>query len=180
MIGRILLARLTLSPFASSTRRALLFQPLIEFRAGQGLEQADHRGGDAAALDKIDLLLKNIGESLSKPTMNPPCTCNPARWRRFTSASRSRLRLCSLCCFGKTGLVGRFDTDKDGVESGLNHHFHQLLVVGQVDRGLRIEGQALRVSRQAIRAGRRSVLRCCLLPMKLSSTKKTLPRQPRS
>ena len=36
------------------------------------------------------------GVSLSKPTMKPPWTCIPARWIRFTSATRSRLRLCFL------------------------------------------------------------------------------------
>ena len=68
---------------------------------------------------------------------------------------------------------------KTVLKPGLDHQLQQLGVVGQVDGNLGAERHAQSCpARHAISAGSTSVLRFFLLPMKLSSTKKTLPRQP--
>jgi hypothetical protein len=39
--------------------------------------------------------------------------------------------------FRKTGLIGRLDTDKNGIKAGRYHHIQELRVIGQIDRGFR-------------------------------------------
>ena len=123
---------------------------------------------------------KMLGVSLSNPTMNPPCTSRPARWIRFTSATRSRLLVLALVALGQARPRQGSRSRRTPVEPGCDHHPHELLVVGQVDRRLGEErtlppppSLPLDQRRQQL------VFRARLLPMRLSSTKNTGPRQPR-
>jgi hypothetical protein len=48
-----------LLPVVLPEQTALTSQPLVQLRAGNGLQQADHRRDDPAFLDELDLPRKN-------------------------------------------------------------------------------------------------------------------------
>jgi hypothetical protein len=61
-----------------------------------GGKQAGHGSEDAALWKKGLCLSKKKKGLLSRPTINPPCTCGPALWMRLIDACRLRLLFCTL------------------------------------------------------------------------------------
>ena len=116
--------------------------------------------------------------SLSNPTMKPPCTWRPARCSRFTLSTRSRplfwflLHSARLSSFGvsmPTKTVSKPASTISLSSTGSSARLMEASV---------LNGMPVLPLRHSIRAGSTSVLMCFLLPMKLSSTKKMLLRQP--
>ena len=80
------------------------------------------------------------GLSLSKPTMKPPCTCRPARWILFTSATRSRCSFCLLLHSARQASSGVSMPTKTVSKPASDIRPISAGVVGQVDGGLGVEG----------------------------------------
>ena len=115
------------------------------------------------------------GASLSKPTMNPPRTRKPDLLDPFYACDEIAVCVLEFAAFLERAVIGRLYADEYGFKTRPDHLPHQLLVVGKVDRGLcrEIKGvSSPSSSNRSWPAGHLS-FSFFLLPMKLSSTKKT-------
>ena len=95
--------------------------------------------------------------------------------RTFSTIVPPRLRFCSFfASFSDSSLVLSMPT-KTAADIGLDHQLHQLLVVGEIDRGLGDEHERIAVAPSArSMTWRRTSLIAFLLPIRLSSTMKTI------
>jgi len=118
------------------------------------------------------------GVSLSKPTMNPPCTSSPARWMRLTSAIMSRPRFWRLSHSVRlASSVVSMPMNTVSNPASTIMRISRASSARLIEASVKNEMPCLPL-RQAISAGSSDSLRKRLLPMKLSSTKNTGLRQP--
>ena len=120
----------------------LAVQPLMEFRAGQGLQQADHRRDDAALLDEIDLPLKDGGRIAVEADDETRLHLHAVALNALHVFDQIAFEVLLLAAFGQAGFIGRLNADEDHGEPGGPHQGQQLFVIGHVDRGLGLEGDA--------------------------------------
>ena len=100
----------------------------------------------------------------------------PASWIVWTrSRSVPPSHVLVLLGLAQRRLVGALDADEDADDVRLDHQLHQLVVLGQVERRLGEEGERdSRAPRCQATTARAAALMAFLLPIKLSSTMKTI------
>jgi hypothetical protein len=128
-------------------------------------------------LMKSICLSKVSGESLSKPTMNPPRTSRPNLWIFLTQETRSRLVFWNFL-HSASASSSLFHTDKNGFETRPDHELDKIVINGKIDRCLRCNSKDAFCASSSRHGGKDAFLEFLLFPMKLSSTKNTPPLQP--
>ena len=118
------------------------------------------------------------GASLSKPTIKPPITCNPARWIVLTFCRRSRFLFWVFRHSARLASSGDSMPIKTESKPAAT-----IISISSGSSARLIEASVKKTHpflplRHSIRAGSKYVLRYCLFPIKLSSTKNMLLRQP--
>ena len=132
----------TLLPVVWPIRRPWRLQPLVQLRAGHGLQQADHRRDDPAFLDELDLPLKNRRRVAVEPDDEPALHLQPRALDAFHVGDQVAPLVLALVALGQARLLGRLDADEHLVEPRLDHQPHQLLIVGEIDGCLGVKRDA--------------------------------------
>ena len=122
---------------------------------------------------------KTPGWSLSKPTIKPPCTIIPLSWIFLIDATRSLLIFWVLLHSARLASFGDSIPKKTDLKPALT-----MDSIRSSSSAILTEASVVKVKGylwsciQVLMAGRISSFSFFLLPIKLSSTKKTPPRQP--
>ena len=117
----------------------LLFQALIQTRAGGSIEKADHGGNDAAVLDEV-YLTPEYGKGVAIKADNEAALHLEAGVvELFNSGRHITVAVLVLGALLEAVLIGGLNTDKDGIETGLHHQPNQLIVVSEVNRRFCVE-----------------------------------------
>ena len=114
--------------------------------------------------------------SPSKPMMKPAITPMPLAVIRSTAASSGLRVFCTLRAVSNSPHRG-FRCQEHLLETGVMHHPHHLLVIGEVNEASLAKDSPFLLE---LRISGSSSLALRLLPMKLSSTRKMERRHPRS
>ena len=117
--------------------------------------------------------------SLSNPTMNPAMTSSPARWSVCTAATRSRFRFWSLWHSSSASTDGVSMPTKTFLNPASTISAHNSGSSARFTDASVRNPMPGRVRRRHSINSRSSAFVRCLLPMKLSSTMKTMSFHPR-
>ena len=110
----------------------------MERRLGDRVEHPRHRVRDPGLADELDLGVEDRLVVVVEPHDHPapdldPGILDPVDLLQHRPARPDVLELLGLA---ERRLVRALDPDERGDDVGVDHHLHQLGVVGQVDRGL--------------------------------------------
>lgn len=100
----------------------------------RGLEHAHHGRYNAALLNEIDLALKNRRRITVEAHAEAAHHLQSGAVNFFDILEQIPVFIVRLAAFGEAVRIRRLYADKNGIESGLGHHFHEFGVIGEVDR----------------------------------------------
>lgn len=121
---------------------AFAFHAGVEGGAGRGLEDADHGHDDAAFLDEIDLPLEDARGVGVEADDEAALNLEAVLLDGFDAGYEVAATVLDFVALGEAFLGGGFEADEDGVEAGLVQHVHEGGIVGEVDGGFGVEGEA--------------------------------------
>ena len=115
---------------------------LVELGPADGGKQADHGGYDAAFLYEEYLLVEDRGWIAVKADDKPSVHLQAGPLDALDRSQQVAVPVLHLAALGVALLARSFDADKDLLEPGPDHHFHESGVVSQVDGrlGIKIKG----------------------------------------
>src|SRR5271166_2476985 len=117
-------------------------QPPEKLRAGNRLQQADHRRDYATFLDELDLPRKNRGRVTVESNNEPALHLQSRALNALYVSDQVALQVLTLVALGQARFIWCLDADKHFIEPRFDHQPHQILIVGQINRRLGEERSA--------------------------------------
>ncbi len=118
---------------------AFAAQALVKPGAGQGVEHSDHRGGDAAVLNELDLAAENRKRIRVEADDESALHLEAGALESFDVRQQIPAAVLPLVALRESRLVRSLDADEHGIESRRHDVAGQRLVIGEVDGRLGIE-----------------------------------------
>src|SRR5581483_9100749 len=114
-------------------------EPRRERRAGNRMEQADHRVGYAGALDELALALEDLRAVAVEADDESAPDVEPVREDTVDARDHVAAEVLSLPRFLERRGLRALDPEKDAPEAGVPHRRHERPVVGEVQRRFGVE-----------------------------------------
>ena len=116
----------TLLPDDVADQPPLGLHPLPQSGRRRRLQQPDHGGDDAAALDEVDLPLEDGRRVAVEAQDEAALHLQPGALDALDVRHQVAAHVLLLVALGQAVLLGRLDADEDAVKPRLDHQLHQL------------------------------------------------------
>ncbi len=114
-------------------------QSLVEAGPCRGIQESHHGSYDVRFLDEPNQSLKDRRRILIESHNEAPLHFEPELLHFLHGADEITVPVGDFPAFNQALLIWRFNTDEDGIESGLRHQSHQVVIVSKIDGSLRVE-----------------------------------------